>query len=68
MNIKLLRKQLQLTQVEFAELLGTTQITISAWENGKCPDYIEKLAGLALNAKGVETETLYQKPKLSEKE
>ena len=48
-NIKLLRKKLGLTQVEFAELLGTTQITISAWEKGKCPDYINKLAELALN-------------------
>ena len=48
MNIKLLRKQLGLTQVEFANLLGTTQITVSAWENGKCPAYIEKLAEMAL--------------------
>lgn len=48
MNIKKLRTQLKLTQVKFAELLGTTQITISKWENGKCPEYIEKLAELAL--------------------
>ena len=48
MNIKILRKELGLTQVEFAELLGTTQMTISTWENGKCPDYINKLAELAL--------------------
>ena len=48
-NIKTLRKELGLTQVQFAELLGTTQITVSAWENGKCPAYIEKLAELALN-------------------
>ena len=47
-NLKLLRKQLGLTQVEFANLLGTTQITVSAWENGKCPAYIEKLAEMAL--------------------
>ena len=47
-NTKLLRTKLGLTQVEFAELLGTTQITVSAWENGKCPAYIEKLAELAL--------------------
>ena len=48
MNIKILRKELGLTQVEFAKLLGTTQMTISTWENGKCPDYINKLAELAL--------------------
>ena len=47
-NTKLLRTKLGLTQVEFANLLGTTQITVSAWENGKCPAYIEKLAELAL--------------------
>ena len=49
MNIKKLRKHLGLTQVQFAELLGTTQITISAWENGKCPEYINKLTEMALN-------------------
>ena len=48
MNIKELRQKLGLTQVEFAELLGTTQMTISTWENGKCPDYINKLAELAI--------------------
>lgn len=48
MNIKKLRNQLELTQTEFAKLLGTTQITVSAWENGKCPDYIERLAQMAL--------------------
>ena len=48
MNIKKLRLHLNLTQAKFAELLGTTQITVSAWENGKCPAYIEKLAELAL--------------------
>ena len=47
-NFKKLRLHLNLTQVQFAELLGTTQITVSAWENGKCPAYIEKLAELAL--------------------
>ena len=48
MNIRKLRKELGLSQVKFAELLGTTQMTISTWENGKCPDYIDKLAELAL--------------------
>lgn len=48
MNIKKLRTQLGLSQVKFAKLLGTTQMTISSWENGKCPDYINKLAELAL--------------------
>jgi len=47
-NTKLLRLHLGLTQVEFANLLGTTQITVSAWENGKCPAYIETLAGMVL--------------------
>jgi len=45
---KKLRTKLKLTQVEFAKILGTTQMTISTWENGKCPTYIEKLAELAL--------------------
>ena len=49
MNIKKLRIQLNLTQVQFAELLGTTQMTVSTWENGRCPEYIEALAKLALN-------------------
>lgn len=44
-NIKKLRKQLGLTQVEMAKLLDVTQATISAWENGACPSAIEKLAG-----------------------
>ena len=48
MNIKKLREHLGLTQVQFAELLGTTQITVSAWENGRCPEYIETLAGMVL--------------------
>jgi len=48
MNIKKLRTKLGLTQIEFAKILGTTQMTISTWENGKCPTYIEKLAELAL--------------------
>ena len=48
MNIKAIRKHLRLTQIEFAELLGTTQMTISTWENGKCPEYIDKLAEMAL--------------------
>ena len=48
MNIKKLREHLGLTQVKFAELLGTTQITVSAWENGRCPEYIETLAGMVL--------------------
>jgi len=46
---KELRQFKGLTQVEFAKLLGTTQITVSAWENGKCPEYIDKLAEMALN-------------------
>jgi len=49
MNIKTLRKHLRLTQIEFAELLETSQMTIHRWENEKCPAYIENLAKLALN-------------------
>jgi len=48
MKIKALRKHLRLTQVEFAEKLGTSQMTIHRWEKGKCPTYIKKLAELAL--------------------
>jgi len=48
MNIKKLRTKLGMTQVEFAKWLGCTQITISKWENGQCPEYIEKLAEEAL--------------------
>ena len=51
MNIKKLRTKLGLSQVKFAELLGTTQMTVSSWENGKCPPYIESLAKLALDDK-----------------
>lgn len=50
MNIKKLRKELRLTQTEFAELLGTTQMTISTWENGKCPSYIDKLAEMCFTS------------------
>ena len=55
MNIKALRKNLRLTQIEFAELLGTTQMTISTWENGKCPEYIDRLAEMALKGKQLKT-------------
>jgi len=48
MSIKKLRTDLKLTQVQFAEKIGTSQMTIHRWENGKCPTYIEKLAELAL--------------------
>ena len=33
-EIKSIRSKLSLTQIEFANLLGTTQIEISRWENG----------------------------------
>lgn len=46
MNIKKLRIHLRIrSQAEFAEWLGCSQVTVSKWENGKCPPYIEKLAG-----------------------
>ncbi|HSH24307.1 MAG TPA: helix-turn-helix transcriptional regulator [Massilibacterium sp.] len=49
MNIKKLRTKLGLTQTELAEKLGCRQESISKWENGSCPSYIDKLAELALN-------------------
>jgi len=48
MSIKKLRTDLKLTQVQFADKLGTSQMTIHRWEKGKCPTYIKKLAELAL--------------------
>lgn len=48
-NIKKIRVGLQVSQVEFAKMLGTTQVTISSWENGKCPVYIDTLAEWFLN-------------------
>ena len=47
-NLKELRSQLGLSQVKFAKLLGTSQMTIHRWERVHCPDYINKLAELAL--------------------
>ena len=47
-KIKKLRIKLKLTQVEFANLLGTSQMTIHRWENETCPPYIESLAKIAL--------------------
>ena len=47
-KIEQLRKKLNLSQVKFAELLGTSQMTIHRWERVHCPDYINKLAELAL--------------------
>lgn len=51
MNLKKLRTKLGLTQVQFANLLGTSQMTIHRWENETCPPYIEALAKLALDTK-----------------
>lgn len=39
MNIKAIREQLMLTQIEFAELIGVTFQTISNWETGKSKPY-----------------------------
>ena len=47
-KIKKLRLSLGLTQVKFAELLETSQMTIHRWENEKCPSYIENLAKISL--------------------
>ncbi len=48
MNIKKLRKRLDLTQVEFSKILGIHQPQLSKWENHGAPEYFEKLAGMYL--------------------
>lgn len=47
-SVKALRVELGLTQVQFAKLLGTSQMTIHRWENETCPPYIDKFAYLLL--------------------
>ena len=39
--IKLLRKKLILSQVEFAELLGVSYMSVNRWETGKCEPTIK---------------------------
>ena len=39
MNIKAIREQLMLTQIEFAKLIGVTYQSISNWETGKSKPY-----------------------------
>lgn len=49
MTIKDIRENLGLTQAEFAQNLGTTQIGISRWENGLVKpgvEYLRKIAAL----------------------
>lgn len=49
MTIKDIREQLCLTQTEFAEKLGTSQVTVSRWEIGAVKpgiDYLRKIAKL----------------------
>ena len=43
--IKEMRKELGMTQKEFAEYLGVSKRTIESWEQGKrrCPDYVIRL-------------------------
>jgi transcriptional regulator with XRE-family HTH domain len=57
-KLKSLREDKFLTQEELAELVGTTPLTISRWENGKRkPRFksIRKLAGvLNVNPKEIE--------------
>lgn len=56
--IKLLRKKLILSQVEFAELLGVSYMSVNRWETGKCEPTIKakrKLAPL-FKENGIEVE------------
>ena len=46
-NIRLLRKQKGLTQVELAKLLGCSQAIITAYENGQKKPSVDTLAYLA---------------------
>lgn len=49
MTIKDIRENLELTQVEFAQKLGTTQISVSRWEAGIVRpgiEYLRKIAAL----------------------
>jgi putative transcriptional regulator len=53
-RIRLLRQKLQLTQEDFAHLIGVTFSTVNRWENGKsAPNRIayRLLAGLEKKAK-----------------
>ena len=45
-QIKKIRKKLIITQIEFAEVLGVSQMTVYKWENGKAsptPRHIKKI-------------------------
>ena len=53
-RIRMLRQRLQLTQEDFAHLIGVTFSTVNRWENGKsAPNRIayRLLAGLEKKAK-----------------
>jgi len=45
-NLKALRKSIDLTQWQLADVLGVDQRTISAWEHGVCEPSFELLAKL----------------------
>lgn len=48
MNIKLLRTELNLTQIEFSQKLGIAQPQLSKWEVHGAPHYFENLAKMYL--------------------
>jgi DNA-binding transcriptional regulator YiaG len=53
-TIKALRKDLNMTQMEFAELIGSRQQTVSEWETGMYAPknaYSKILVGIADNPK-----------------
>jgi len=59
-EIKTIRRECFLSQVDFAKEIGVTQITITRWETGKSvPNYTAMKRLLAYcKAKGINTESL----------
>ncbi len=46
-RLKLLRKEMGLTQTELAEKLGLKQVTVAKWEKGERTPYIDYFIELA---------------------
>lgn len=46
-NLKKIRQEHKLTQIELANMLGISQKSYSHWENGKCKPNYEKLEKIA---------------------
>lgn len=47
MRFKILREKLNLSQEEFAALLGVSQSCVAKWETGKCKPTADKLVKVA---------------------